>query len=168
MAESIDKGSSSRPSTGEAGRAPGGTSPSDESALITERGRTRIADTVVAKIAGIATREISGVHSLGGGAARAVAAIRERIPGATSNQSQGVDVEVGETQAAVDIDIVADYGVRLADLAAAIRQNVIRAIETMTGLDVTEVNVSINDVYVDEGDPDQGDASRVDGARDHV
>jgi len=162
MAESIDKGSSSRPSTGEAGRAPGGTSPSDESALITERGRTRIADTVVAKIAGIATREISGVHSLGGGAARAVAAIRERIPGATSNQSQGVDVEVGETQAAVDIDIVADYGVRLADLAAAIRQNVIRAIETMTGLDVTEVNVSINDVYVDEGDPDQGDASRVD------
>ena len=90
-----------------------------------------------------------------------MAAIRERIPGATTNQSQGVDVEVGETQAAVDIDIVADYGVRLADLAAAIRQNVIRAIETMTALDVTEVNVSINDVYVDEGDADQGDASRV-------
>ena len=161
MAESPDKGSSSRPSIGEAGRAPGETSPSGESSLVTERGRTRIADTVVAKVAGIATREISGVHSLGGGAARAVAAIRERIPGATTNQSQGVDVEVGETQAAVDIDIVADYGVRLADLAAAIRQNVIRAIETMTALDVTEVNVSINDVYVDEGDADQGDASRV-------
>ena len=162
MAESPDKGSSSSQSMSVAGRAHGETSPSGESSLVTERGRTRIADTVVAKVAGIATREISGVHSLGGGAARAVAAIRERIPGATSNQSQGVDVEVGETQAAVDIDIVADYGVRLADLAAAIRQNVIRAIETMTGLDVTEVNVSINDVYVDEGDPDQGDASRVD------
>lgn len=161
MAGSPDKGSSSGQSMSVAGRAPGETSPSGESSLVTERGRTRIADTVVAKVAGIATREISGVHSLGGGAARAVAAIRERIPGATTNQSQGVDVEVGETQAAVDIDIVADYGVRLADLAAAIRQNVIRAIETMTALDVTEVNVSINDVYVDEGDADQGDASRV-------
>jgi uncharacterized alkaline shock family protein YloU len=161
MTESLDKGSSSRPSIGEAGQAPGEASPSDKSPLLTERGRTRIADTVVAKVAGIATREISGVHSLGGGAARAVAAIRERIPGATTNQSQGVDVEVGETQAAVDIDIVADYGVRLADLAAAIRQNVIRTIETMTALDVTEVNVSINDVYVEEPDSDQGDASRV-------
>lgn len=163
MAESPDKGPSGQPSRSVAGPAVGGTLPADESALLTERGHTRIAETVVAKVAGIATREISGVHSLGGGAARAVAAIRERIPGATSNQSQGVDVEVGETQAAVDIDIVADYGVRLADLAAAIRQNVIRAIETMTALDVTEVNVNINDVYVEEPDSDQGDGpSRVD------
>ena len=64
MAESPDKGSSSRQSMSVAGRAPGETSPSGESSLVTERGRTRIADTVVAKVAGIATREISGVHSL--------------------------------------------------------------------------------------------------------
>ena len=83
----------------------------NDTALVSEQGRTSISDTVVSKIAGIATREISGVHDLGGGASRAVGAVRERIPGSRTNLSQGVAVEVGERQAAVDLDIVAEYGV---------------------------------------------------------
>ncbi|GAA2746946.1 Asp23/Gls24 family envelope stress response protein [Terrabacter aerolatus] len=126
-----------------------------------QQGRTIISDTVVSKIAGIATREVSGVHDLGGGAARAVGALRERIPGGRVNQSQGVGVEVGETQAAVDIDIVAEYGVAIADLAADIRRNVISSVERMTGLDVVEVNVTVHDVYLDEGDDAPAEAPRV-------
>lgn len=120
------------------------------SALVSDKGRTSIADVVVSKIAGIATREVPGVYNVGGGAARAVGALRERIPGARSNRSQGVAVEVGERQAAVDIDIVAEYGVSIADLAADIRANVIAAVQRMTGLEVTEVNVVVHDVHFEE------------------
>ncbi len=80
-------------------------------------GRTTIADTVVSKIAGIATREVSGVYDLGGTAARTVGMIRDRIPGSKTNLSQGVTVEVGEKQAAIDLQIIVEYGVSIADLA---------------------------------------------------
>lgn len=125
-----------------------------ESPLMTSTGKTTIADTVVSKIAGIATKEVSGVHAVGGGGSRAVGALRERIPGARVNHAQGVAVEVGERQAAIDIDIVADYGVAIADLAAGIRRNVIAAVERMTGLEVTEVNIDVHDVYLNDGEDD--------------
>lgn len=115
--------------------------------LSTDQGRTSIADAVVAKIAGIATREVEGVHDLGGGTARAVGAIRERIASKT-NLSQGVGVEVGERQAAIDLEIVADYGVAIADVAGDIRRHVIESVESMTGLQVTEVNITVHDVFL--------------------
>src|ERR1700760_2571986 len=100
-----------------------------EATLVSTHGKTTIADTVVSKIAGIAAKEVHGVYALGGGASRVVGALRERIPGASVNHSQGVSVEVGEKQAAVDLDIVAEYGVSITDLAAGIRRNVIAALE---------------------------------------
>ena len=126
-----------------------------DSALQGPEGTTSIADVVVSKIAGIATREVTGVHAVGGGTARAIGALRERIPGGRTNHSQGVSVEVGETQAAVDIDLIAEYGVSIADLAAGVRRNVISSVERMTGLDVTEVNISVNDVHLPEDDEDE-------------
>jgi uncharacterized alkaline shock family protein YloU len=128
--------------------------------LVTTQGRTSIADAVVSKIAGIATREVTGVHDLGGNTARAVGALRERIPGSRTNLSQGVNVEVGERQAAVDVDLIAEYGVAIADLAAGVRRNVIGSVERMTGLEVTEVNITVLDVHL-EGDDDQSSESRV-------
>lgn len=129
-----------------------GTASSTE--LVSSQGRTIIADAVVAKIAGIATREISGVFDVGGGTARAVGALRDRIPGARVNHGQGVAVEVGAKQAAIDIGIVAEYGVALHELAAGIRRNVIAAVERMTGLEVTEVNITVYDVVLfDENAP---------------
>ena len=122
-------------------------------------GRTQIADVVVSKIAGLAIREINGVYALGGGAARALGALRERIPGGTTNVSQGVSVEVGETQAAIDIDLVVEYGATIVDLAAAIRRNVLTAVERMTGLQVVEVNVTVNDVHLPDDDTDQNAAA---------
>ena len=144
----------SRTSTASA-TAAGGGSGGALSPLVTDLGRTTIADTVVAKIAGIAAREVSGVHALGGGAARAVGAIRERIPGGRTNQSLGVSVEVGERQAAVDLQLVAEYGVSIADLAQGIRRNVISSIERMTSLEVTEVNIDVQDVFLESDDQDQ-------------
>jgi uncharacterized alkaline shock family protein YloU len=135
-----------------------------DSALVSSQGETTIADTVVSKVAGIAAREVSGVHDLGGGASRVVGALRERIPGSGTNLSQGVSVEVGEKQAAVDIDVVAEYGVSIADLAASLRRNVIGAIHRMTGLEVTEVNVTVHDVHLpsdDDSDDDTVSVSRV-------
>jgi uncharacterized alkaline shock family protein YloU len=114
-----------------------------------DHGKTSIADVVIAKIAGIATREVDGVYDLGGGAARAVGKLRETIPGASANVTQGVSVEVGERQAAVDIGLVADYGVAIHQLSQAVRSNVIDAIEKMTGLEVAEVNVTVHDVHLD-------------------
>ena len=129
------------------------------SELEASQGKTTIADTVVAKIAAMAAREVSGVYQLGGGAARAFGAIRERIPGSGgSNVSQGVGVEVGETQAAVDIDAVVEYGVSITDLAAGIRRNVITSLERMTGLQVVEVNVSINDIHLPSDDTAEGES----------
>jgi uncharacterized alkaline shock family protein YloU len=122
------------------------------SELITTRGSTTIADTVVQKIAGVAAHEVSGVHGLGGGAARAFGALRERIPGASASAGQGVAVEVGEKQAAVDLDILVEYGVAIVDLARAVRKNVITAIERITGLDVVEVNINVNDVHIPSED----------------
>ncbi|WP_028474457.1 Asp23/Gls24 family envelope stress response protein [Nocardioides alkalitolerans] len=128
------------------------------SALATDQGRTSISDTVVSKIAGIATREVSGVHNLGGGATRAVGALRERIPGSRTNHSQGISVEVGERQAAIDIDIVSEYGVAIADLAAGIRQNVVNAVERMTALEVTEVNIVVHDVHLEDEDSEPAES----------
>ncbi|WP_080793390.1 Asp23/Gls24 family envelope stress response protein [Corynebacterium pacaense] len=125
----------------------------DGSSLQTAHGRTVIEDVVVSKIAGLAAREVSGVYSLGGGTARVVGAIRGSFSG-SPNVQQGVTVEVGERQAAVDVAIVAEYGVAIHELAEAIRRNIILAIERMTGLEVTEVNVTVHDVHLDLGEED--------------
>jgi uncharacterized alkaline shock family protein YloU len=120
----------------------------------TAQGRTTIAASVVQKIAGIAAREISGVHSMGGGVSRAFGAIRERIPGGGTGAANiaGVQVEVGEKQAAIDLDIVVEYGASIVELARAVRRNVIAAVERMTGLEVIEVNIAVNDIHLPDGD----------------
>lgn len=138
-----------------------GVAVSSPAELVTDHGRTTISDVVVAKIAGIAAAEISGVYALGGGTARVVGALRERIPGGRTNHSQGVSVEVGERQAAVDLELVAEYGVAIGDLATGIRRNVITAVERMTGLEVTEVNIEVQDVHLPSDEQDDDDTRSV-------
>jgi uncharacterized alkaline shock family protein YloU len=119
-----------------------------------ERGRTSIANSVVEKIAGMAAREVIGVHDFGGSLARSLGAVRDRVPGGRPSVTRGVKVEVGERQTAVDLELVVEYGVAITEVAADVRENVINAVERMTGLEVVEVNVSVVDVhlpYDDEG-----------------
>lgn len=128
----------------------------------TAQGKTSISTSVVQKIAGIATREIPGVYAMGGGVSRAVGALRERIPGSsTSSSTSGVQVEVGEKQAAVDLNIVVEYGASIVELARAVRRNVITATEAMTGLEVTEVNIAVDDIHFPDDAPSQPAPSRV-------
>lgn len=130
--------------------------------LATDEGQISVAQGVVQKIAGKACREISGVHAMGVGTARTFGAIRERIPGSSGpNVAQGVGVEVGETQAAIDLDIVVEYGVSIADLGRSIQRNVKQSVERMTGLEVVEVNVSVDDVYLPSEDDERDTPSRV-------
>lgn len=130
--------------------------------LHSEHGRTMIADVVVQKIAGIAAREVAGIRDLGGGASRTFGALRERIPGAGTSHGRGITVEVGERQVAVDLDVLVDYGVAIPDLARSVRKNVMTAIERMTGLEVVEVNITVDDIFLGgDGDDSLPQVARV-------
>ena len=123
--------------------------PESRDRLSTGEGQISVSDSVVQKIAGKACREISGVHAMGTGGTRAFGGLRERIPGSSGpNVSQGVGVEVGEKEAAIDLDLVVDYGVSIAELGRSIQRNVKQAVERMTGLRVVEVNIAVDDVYL--------------------
>ncbi|MER8007471.1 MULTISPECIES: Asp23/Gls24 family envelope stress response protein [unclassified Streptomyces] len=125
------------------------------------RGRTTIADGVVEKIAGIAAREVPGIHALGGGFTRTMGAMRDRVPGGQASVGRGVKVEVGEKQTAIDLQVVVEYGVSITDLAAEVRENVIAAVERMTGLEVVEVNIAVNDVHLPDDDTQEPREERV-------
>ena len=116
-------------------------------------GKTVIAEGVVAKVAGIAAREVSGVYALGGGGARAFGAIRDAIN--ATDLSQGVKVEVGETQVAADLTIVVEYPAPIQEVAGNVRAAVAGAISRLVGLEVVEVNVEVNDVHVPGDDNDE-------------
>jgi uncharacterized alkaline shock family protein YloU len=118
--------------------------------LVTSEGKTTIADVVVSKIAGIAAREVSGVHDLvGQGMGAAVTGLAQRV-GRADTRSTGVNVEVGEREAAVDLRLTVEYGVSIPDLAVAVRGNVMDRLQSMTGLRVKEVNIDVVDLYFPE------------------
>jgi uncharacterized alkaline shock family protein YloU len=99
----------------------------------------------VTKIASIAAREVRGVHD-GAGTARAIGGMRRSV-GIGDERMQGVAVDVGEREAVVDLTVVVDYGESIPRIAGAMRENISRRIEGMTGLTVTEVNIAANDLY---------------------
>lgn len=122
-------------------------------------GKNTVADGVVAKVAGIAAREVPGVFALGGGGARALGALRGAV--GQDDLTQGVRVEVGETQAAIDITIVVEYPAPIQQVADAVRTQVTNAITGMVGLEVVEVNVAVNDVHLPTDDQDDQAEARV-------
>lgn len=123
-------------------------------ALHTDRGATTIEETVVQKLAGIATREVPGVYAMGSAGRRAFSALTERIPGSQTNVSGGVSVEKGERQAAIDVSIVIDYGFSVVEVSQGIRRNIIQSVERATGLEVLEVNINVTDVHLPDDEPD--------------
>lgn len=133
----------------------------------TSRGTTTVADSVVAKVAGIAAQDIAGVYALGGGAARALGTLREAV--GQKDLTQGVSVEVGQTQVAVDVTLVVEYPHPLQKVADDVRDAIYAAVEDVVGMEVTEVNVSITDIHISGDDSDdkhsddrRGEDSRVD------
>jgi uncharacterized alkaline shock family protein YloU len=140
------------PATGAPGPAPGRGAAAEPAGaqLVTEQGKTTIADVVVAKIAGIAAREVPGVHELlPQGAGGAISGLAQRMTGGDP-RAQGVTVEVGEREAAVDLRMAVDYGVSIHQVADAVRRTVISRIQAMTGLVVREVNIAVDDLFFPE------------------
>lgn len=104
-------------------------------------GTIRIADEVVSIIAGLATIEVEGIAGMSGGFVGGIAEILGK-----RNLSKGVKVAVGETETAIDLYIITDYGISIPDVAKAVQKNVKSAIENMTGLDVVQVNVHVQGI----------------------
>ena len=131
----------------EAPAADGGDQPAS---LQTDRGKTVIAENVVARVADLAAREIRGVHSLAGGVG---SRLRRLAPG-IGDSNRAAAVEVGEKEAIVALDLVVDYGVSIPQLAEAVRSNVIERVEYTTGLIVKEVNIEVTDLYFPDSERD--------------
>jgi len=122
-----------------------------------EQGKTTIADLVVAKIAGIAAREIEGVHELvTQGVGRAIAGLTQRVIG-SDTRGKGIEVEIGEREAAIDLRMIAQYGFNIPEVTEAVRTNIIERIKEMTGLIVREVNIDVMDLYFPEDEPSESE-----------
>jgi uncharacterized alkaline shock family protein YloU len=118
-----------------------------------ERGTTTIADEVVGKVAGIAAREVAGVYDLGGDFARGFAFLKEKVglgdgEDEGSGADRGVRVRLEGTTAAIDMTIVVEFGFVVHSVTDAVRTKVIGSVENMLGLEVTEVNIRVDDVHV--------------------
>ncbi len=125
------------------------------SPLQTERGSTSISDSVVSKIAGIASQEVDGIR-MGSGGSQAVSGILGSITGGSSgSQTQGVSVEVGQEEAAVDLTLTAEYGKSIPQLAEAVRRNVANRVESLVGLRVTEVNITVSNIFFPQQEAEQ-------------
>jgi uncharacterized alkaline shock family protein YloU len=119
------------------------------------KGKTTIANGVVAKIVGIAAREIDGVKDVvGTGAGATLSGLATRVTRGDT-RAQGVSVEVGERETAASINIIAYYGVSIPQLADAIRRNIIDRVESMTGLTVVAVDIAVTDLYFEEDEKEE-------------
>ena len=127
--------------------------------LHTSHGVTTIDENVVAKIAGMAAREVPGVYDMGNAVRRAFSAVTDRIPNAQPNVAGGISVQKGATQAAVEVTVVVEYGVSIVEVADAIRRNIIEQIEGTTGLEVVEVNINVTDVHLPDDDSGSSEAA---------
>lgn len=112
---------------------------------LNEVGEVKISEEVVAIIAGIAAMDIPGVAGMSGGIAGGIAEMLGR-----KNLSKGVKVEVGDKEAAIDIYIIVEYGCRIPDVSWDIQEKVKETVETMTGLNVVEVNIHIQGVNIEK------------------
>jgi uncharacterized alkaline shock family protein YloU len=130
-----------------------------ESPLVSERGVTTIKDTVVSRIAGMAAREVEGVH-MGGSASRTTGGILESITGSEA-QTRGVSVEVGRTEVAIDLKMGIEYGKNILQTVDEVRRRITDRVQNMTGLKVVECNATITDIVF----PDEEGRGEEDGRR---
>ena len=120
-----------------------------------DRGQTTIANEVVEKIAGIAAREVPGVHDLGGDLARALSTVKEKLRLGEESAAQGVSVKLEGRTAEITVVIVIEFGFQVFSVTEKVREKVISSVENLLGLEVTAVDVTVDDVHV----PDEGAAS---------
>lgn len=132
------------------------------SSLVSERGSTTLSDTVVSKLAGVAAGEVEGVY-MGGSASRSAGGLLDSVTGSQS-QTRGVSVEVGRTEAAIDLTLGIEYGRNIMELVRRVRSRITEQIQNLTGLRVTELNVTVSDIVFpneeNAGEDDRGQGDR--------
>ena len=116
----------------------------------------KIANDVVAVIAGVAVSEVPGVASMSGGFA---GGITEVLSG-KKNLAKGIKVEKAENTAKIDVNIIVEYGARIPDIAFDIQNRVKKAVENMTGLKVAEVNVHVQGVKTEKEDDNDKESDK--------
>lgn len=131
--------------------------------LPAERGTTTIANEVVEKIAGIAAREVPGVYDLGGDTARVLSAVRERLHLGDESKAQGVAVKLAGKEADLSITLVLEYGFVVSSVTDKVREKAISAVERLLGLDVTNVDILVDDIHVENEGPVGDDVARAPG-----
>lgn len=122
------------------------------SEIATEPGNTSIEEQVVAKIAGAAIREIPGVWALGSTTSRAFEVVRSAVS-RNENAGQGISAEVGQTQAAIDLQLIVEYPHPIQEVAGKVRAAIIKSVQDVAGLEVTEVNIDVTDVHFEGEEP---------------
>jgi uncharacterized alkaline shock family protein YloU len=127
------------------------------------RGHTTIRNEVVEKIAGIAARDVPGVYDLGGDTARMFSAVRERIGLGESEADQGVRVKLNGNQAEIHVTIEIEFGFQVTSVTDKVREKVISSVESMLSLEVTGVEVIVDDVHIPQEGPVGNDAERAAG-----
>ena len=110
----------------------------------TDMGIVKISDEVVAVIAGLACSDVKGIVGISSGI---VGGITQILSG-KKNLSKGVKVNVGENDATIDIFIVVEYGVKIPEVASEVQNSVKKAVESMTGLSVSAINIFVQNVYL--------------------
>jgi uncharacterized alkaline shock family protein YloU len=110
------------------------------------KGRIRIADEVVEKVAALAAMEVPGVADLGGDIARALESVRERVGIGNKRGDQGVKAEVKGQEVAINVTIMVEFGHVVMEVARQVQANVAAQTNRMLGLRVVEVNVTVDDV----------------------
>ncbi|GIH13501.1 Asp23/Gls24 family envelope stress response protein [Rugosimonospora africana] len=131
--------------------------------LPASRGHTTIANEVVEKIAGIAAREVPGVYDLGGDVARMFSAVKERLHLGEESADQGVSVKLEGKEAEIEVVIVIEFGFQVYSVTEKVREKVISSVENLLGLDITAVNVIVDDVHIDDDAAPGNDAERAVG-----
>jgi uncharacterized alkaline shock family protein YloU len=131
--------------------------------LAADRGQTTIANEVVEKIAGIAAREVPGVHDLGGDLARALSTVKEKLRLGEESAAQGVSVKLEGKTAEITVVIVIEFGFQVFSVTEKVREKVISSVENLLGLEVTAVDVTVDDVHVPEEGAVAADAERAKG-----
>jgi uncharacterized alkaline shock family protein YloU len=129
------------------------------SPLSSERGATTISDAVVSKVAGIAALEVEGIE-MGGATSRTVGGFLDSWTGSGGRQARGVSVEVGEQEAAIELSMAVEYPKSIPQISEAVRNNVINRVENLVGLNVVEVNITVNDILLPEEEQPQQDQQR--------
>ncbi|MGP3962569.1 Asp23/Gls24 family envelope stress response protein [Nonomuraea sp. 3N208] len=120
----------------------------------TVKGRIKVADEVVEKVAALAALEVAGVADMGGDLARAFESVRDRIGIGSRRGTQGVSADIQDRQVAVSLTIVVEYGHVVMEVASEVKMNVARSVSRMLGMRVVEVNVTVDDVRLPgEGRP---------------